>query len=59
MNYEYSILLERTQTRWLWHVLWTGAAPRDGSVASGSSPDYHQACECARVAWEQHAKDET
>ena len=41
--------------RWEWTV-----CPFDNcedQMAFGSSPDYHQACEQARIAWEQHSHE--
>ena len=43
---------------WSWSVTEMDNSTMDGTVAYGCTPDYHQACECARIAWEQHSKGE-
>jgi len=44
-----------------YNAMWWWAVERIDSgrcVASGTSPYYDEACECARIAWEQHSKED-
>jgi len=42
---------------WEWAVSDMHNQTMEGVYAYGTSPDYHQACDMARIAWEQHSKD--
>ena len=47
-----TIYLQQIKSRWHWHLL-----DEDGEwIAHGTSPDYHQAAECARVAFDEERK---
>jgi hypothetical protein len=51
------ILIQCVGTQWYWFII--DPSEHDGAAeAYGCTPDYHQACECARIAWEQHSKGE-
>jgi len=43
---------------WEWSLSDMHNQTMEGVYAYGTSPDYHQACDMALIAWEQHAKEE-
>ncbi len=49
MNFRISLYYDH---RWVWLVL-----DDIREYAWGTSPDYDEACRCARIAWEQHSKE--
>ncbi len=48
-----SIIINEHNKIWRWELVDGGPH----ALASGSSPDYDEACRCARIAWEQHGKE--
>lgn len=56
MDYQVEINMEAGRFTWslVEYGKWTTM-----TVASGTTPDYAQACECALIAWEQHGKEAT
>lgn len=52
------ILIDKEGDDWRWVFAWVGMHGEHDYVASGTSPDYDEACRCARIAWEQHSEGE-
>lgn len=57
MKKEYTVFIKRHLGHFAWYLLELDhALMREGQVASGTSPDYDEACRMAKIAWEQHSE---
>lgn len=52
------ILINKDGADWRWTFAWVGMYGERDYASSGTSPDYDEACRCARIAWEQHSEEE-